>query len=666
MACSREYAPRCEAAPSALFEAAVRIPVATVAHRGANLSRSLLAALVAAALLTSACGSSSQIDTVAGPSPAKCGLQLTAEGAPFPAAGGSGSLRIDTARECRWSAKTDAPWVTIAQPAEGQGEGAVRFSVGANGEATPRTGAISVNDQRLEISQAGKPCELTVSSNHESVDGAGGDLSVNVRASAAQCAWTASSSVSWISIVAGREGRGSGAVTFHVEAVVGPPRTGNLTIAGQNVQVDQGTGCSYAIGVDTFSVESAGGDRQVPVTTSAGCPWTAESRVPWITVTSGATGSGPGVASFRVAPADTAARTGTLSVAGRTVTVTQSPGCTYAVGAETFSVDAAGGDRQVAVTAGPGCPWTAESRVPWITIASDASGSGAGAVVFRVAASDGPGRSGTLIVAGRTITVSQALGCTYSIAPGAVNVSAQAGTTTIQVDAGVGCAWTASSALPWATITGGASGSGPGQVQIATAANDGPARSGTIAIAGRSLSVAQASGCTFTIAPSSQDLAGDGGNVAASVTTATACPWTVSTAADWITVATPSGTGPGQASFTIKPNLSPPRSGTVSIAGRPFAVNQASQCSWLLLPPFHEFGDGGGNGNVLVIVSGACSWTAVSNASWIQITAGSSGVGNGLLQLVVPRNTGGQRTGTITVAGQSYLVRQQGVTSDVR
>jgi len=235
-----------------------RLPVLTVAHRGAFLSAATLAAFAAAALLVSACGSSSETETLTGPSSGKCALQLTAEGVPFPAGGGSGSLRVAANRECPWTAKTDAAWLTIAQPAEGQGDGSIRFSAAENGDGATRTAAISVNDQRFDISQVGKPCEFVVSSNHESIDAAGGQLSVNVRASGTQCAWTASSGVSWISIVSGRDGRGSGTVTFQVAAVTGPPRSGNVTIAGQNVQVDQGTGCSFTIGADAFGVLPAG------------------------------------------------------------------------------------------------------------------------------------------------------------------------------------------------------------------------------------------------------------------------------------------------------------------------------------------------------------------------------------------------------------------------
>ncbi len=527
-----------------------------------------------AALVASACGSSTQ--TITTPSSTKCALQAIADSPSVPAAGGSGSVRVTTNRDCQWTAKADASWLTIAAPSEGQGDGSVRFSAAANTDPVSRTGAIVVNDQRLEISQSGSPCQFTLSSNHESADGAGGDLSVNVRASAASCTWTASSSVPWISITSAGEGRGNGTVTFHVDAVTGPPRTGNVTIAGQNVQVDQGTGCNYSIGADTFAVDAAGGERQVAVTAPAGCSWTAQSQATWITITNGASGSGSAV------------------------------------------------------------------------------------VVFRAAATDGPGRSGTLVVAGRTITVTQSLGCTYAIVPTNVSVGAQASNSSIQVQAAGGCAWSATSAVSWITIASGSSGNGSGQVQIAIAANSGAARSGTIVIAGHSFTVAQATGCTYSVQPLSQDVGGGGGNVVVSVITGPGCAWTASSTSDWISVTSSEG-DVAQATLTVKPNASPPRTGTVTIAGRTVTINQASLCLWSFAPPSHDLPASGGTGNVLVFVTGACSWTAVPNVSWIQITAGGSNTGGGLLQFIVSANTSASRTGTIAVGGENYIVRQAGV-----
>jgi Putative binding domain, N-terminal/Viral BACON domain len=533
--------------------------------------------LVAAACLPTACGSSSsQTQTVTAPSATRCALQVTTESSAFPPDGGSAALHISATRECGWSAKSEAAWVTLSSPADGQGEGTVRFTVVSNAEPSSRSASLSVNDQRVEISQQGRPCQLTISSSQETVDGTGGDLSIDVRASAAQCGWTAAANVPWITIVSGREGHGNGTVNFHVDAVTGPPRTGTLSIAGHSVQVDQGTGCSYAIGTNSFSVEASGGDRQVAVTAPAGCAWTAESGTSWLTITSGTTGSG------------------------------------------------------------------------------------SGSVVFRVAATDGPPRTGTLTVAGRTVTVAQSLGCQFTVSPTSLNVGSSGGTGTIQVQTAPGCAWSSASGEAWISLAGGSSGSGAGQVQLALGANVGPARNGSVTIAGQAVQIAQASGCTYSVTSSTQNVPGAGASGTASITTAGGCRWTAGSGVDWISVSPQSGNGPAQVLYTIAPNLSPARSGTITIAGHPFTVTQASQCSYTLLPPFHQFGPAGGFGSILVIVSGPCSWTTVSNADWIELRAGASGVGNGLVQFVAAPNPGGARTGTLTIAGQTYNVNEGG------
>jgi ABC-type histidine transport system ATPase subunit len=54
-----------------------------------------------------------------------------------------------------------------------------------------------------------------------------------------------------------------------------------------------------------------------------------------------------------------------------------------------------------------------------------------------------------------------------------------------------------------------------------------------------------------------------------------------------------------------------------------------------------------------------CSWTAVSSASWITISSGASGSGNGTVLYTVAANTlRDPRTGTLTVGGQTLSVTQ--------
>jgi uncharacterized protein (TIGR03437 family) len=96
---------------------------------------------------------------------------------------------------------------------------------------------------------------------------------------------------------------------------------------------------------------------------------------------------------------------------------TAAPGsCSYQLGAASVAASAAGGSASVAVTAPAGCTWTASSSSTWLTLLSLPSGSGNGVVNYLVAPNLGLGpRSGTLIVAGQTFTVTQAAAAMLSV-----------------------------------------------------------------------------------------------------------------------------------------------------------------------------------------------------------------------------------------------------------
>lgn len=53
-------------------------------------------------------------------------------------------------------------------------------------------------------------------------------------------------------------------------------------------------------------------------------------------------------------------------------------------------------------------------------------------------------------------------------------------------------------------------------------------------------------------------------------------------------------------------------------------------------------------------------WTAVSNVSWVHVTSGASGIGNGTVTYSVAQYTGRprNRTGTMTIAGKKFTVKQ--------
>ena len=62
-------------------------------------------------------------------------------------------------------------------------------------------------------------------------------------------------------------------------------------------------------------------------------------------------------------------------------------------------------------------------------------------------------------------------------------------------------------------------------------------------------------------------------------------------------------------------------------------------------------------GSVAVTANASCSWQATSNATWITITAGAYGSGNGTVSYSVAANTAPtSRTGTMTIGGQTFTV----------
>jgi uncharacterized protein (TIGR03437 family) len=82
--------------------------------------------------------------------------------------------------------------------------------------------------------------------------------------------------------------------------------------------------CTYSIAPTSAQISAAGGSGTVAVTTASGCSWTATSSAAWLTITSGASGTGNGTVTYSVAAnSATASRTATLAVAGQTFTVTQ-------------------------------------------------------------------------------------------------------------------------------------------------------------------------------------------------------------------------------------------------------------------------------------------------------------------------------------------------------
>lgn len=153
----------------------------------------------------------------------------------------------------------------------------------------------------------------------------GGSGSVGMTAPSG-CSWSATSDQSWLTITGGASGSGNGTINYSVAANSGGARNAVISAGGQTATITQASAsaCNYGVSPTSASFAASGGTGTVNVTAPAGCAWTASSSFGFITITSGSSGSGNGTVSYSVSANSGSARTGAMTIAGQTVTITQS------------------------------------------------------------------------------------------------------------------------------------------------------------------------------------------------------------------------------------------------------------------------------------------------------------------------------------------------------
>jgi subtilisin-like proprotein convertase family protein len=188
-------------------------------------------------------------------------------------------------------------------------------------------------------------------------------------------------------------------------------QTGNVgTISGGwGIIINTSTSiCGFNITPGTQVFPHTGGTGTIDVSSSfPSCDWSATSQASFLSITSNTNGTGNGVVSFTVAPNMGAARTGRMTIAGRSFSVQQASGCPFALSQETLQVGGGGGAVNVGVTAAGVCGWSAATDANWITI-NNGSGSGNGTLDLTITQnSTGSPRTGTVMVGARTLTINQ-------------------------------------------------------------------------------------------------------------------------------------------------------------------------------------------------------------------------------------------------------------------
>jgi hypothetical protein len=337
----------------------------------------------------------------------------------------------------------------------------------------------------------------------------------------------------------------------------------------------------------------------VTVTASAGCAWTAASAVPWVSITTGATGTGNGSVVYAAAAnTGTDNRIATLTIATQAHTVTQQgrpAGCTLSLTPKSVDLpkDAASGTFTLNVQGG--CAWIAASNADWLLVTSAAGGSGSGTVSYAVSRNDAiTSRTGAIAVGQETFIVRQqgdVGNCQFTVAPVAFDPCMPASTLRVTVTTDAVCPWTATSAAGWIGVSQ-TSGTGSAAVDLSVGDNYDAPREGIVEFRwdtptlGQNVRVAQA-GCVYAVTPDALSFASAGGGGTFDVLQQSIpnvcggplqdrCIWSAVSDVPWITITTSMPrAGDNPVTFVVAANDGPARTGRITVRDRVVVIAQA-------------------------------------------------------------------------------------------
>jgi hypothetical protein len=256
-------------------------------------------------LSCAACGGSTT--NLAGPTGTAARCQVTFDPPTVPAAGALLTTQLLATRDCVWAAEVDADWVAL-EPAAGQGEATIALTVKPNPTGRTRQGGVRFNDQRFSVMQEPAPCRYEVAPRTAAVPPSGARLLIQVT-TLDGCAWTARSPEPWLRVISGSGGDASHAIEVGVDSNHGDDRSGQLTVAGLPVLVEQprpttsASRCEYSMDPGEWPPFPATGARSsVGMHVSPDCYWHAGSTEPWLVILSNSNGNGTARIEYRVEP----------------------------------------------------------------------------------------------------------------------------------------------------------------------------------------------------------------------------------------------------------------------------------------------------------------------------------------------------------------------------
>jgi len=116
-----------------------------------------------------------------------------------------------------------------------------------------------------------------------------------------------------------------GVVVDYLGAVIESSDSNNFRAADTGaLSIAEATMCTYLLSSQAQSFLASGGSGSVSIAAEMGCSWTAASNAPWLSISSGGTGTGNGTVNYAVsANPNSSSRAANLTIGGQTFAVTQ-------------------------------------------------------------------------------------------------------------------------------------------------------------------------------------------------------------------------------------------------------------------------------------------------------------------------------------------------------
>jgi hypothetical protein len=293
--------------------------------------------------------------------------------------GGGGSIL--TAGSGTWTASANVAWLTLTPRTTGTAGQSCIYVVNSNFAADTRQGIITLNGNTHTVTQTGYTATLSPTSANFNLTGGTGAISVTTEAGVS---WSAVSNSAWITVNSA-SGVSSGMVNYSVATYTGvSTRSGTMTIAGKTFTVSQ-AGADVNISPYETAKAYSSDIVLVQVTALSTTSWSVTPQNSWISVVDSGNGFGDSTVTLAIGTNPSyAERAGAVTIGSATFTIRQAgvPNPLLAINPPSATADPLGAVGNVAVSATPNAPWTAETLDPWIVIASGATGSGNGNVQY--------------------------------------------------------------------------------------------------------------------------------------------------------------------------------------------------------------------------------------------------------------------------------------------